>query len=521
MLWMKYKVYFVAILVTAVFLRFWRLGSFPPSLTWDEAAIGYNAYGLVTVHRDEWLNRTPLSFKSFGDYKSPLGIYLTAIPVALLGLTSLAVRLPVALAGVGIVVVGYFLAKEILKASQVKISGESQENASLFVMALLAISPWALHFSMIAFESTIATFLILLGILGLYKLPSEWWWGIMAGISLSLSLYAYHSAKIVVPLLGLMFLIRWRQQILKHPKKYLGLVVAGVIVALPLIYASFFGKASDRLYSSTILTNENRQLNPLPQIALKFVSGFAAHFRPDYLFLGKEITYRHTNGRDGILSPVEGVLILLGVLLVVRDRRFKSLRWLVIPVIISIVPAALGVDVPHANRSLLGLFWWQLLAGVGLLGVLPLVEGLKEGSRSQQLIAAALAFVIALPLAWHLKNDQRTYVSSSALKEMQYGYKEVIEYVRAHESEVDRVFFTNDYGQAYIYLLFYKRLNPMEFRGGALANYTITENPWKDGAGSKRVMIVGSGTDFPEQVNGVKDILYPDGKLAFRVVKLD
>ena len=48
-------------------------------LGWDEAATAYNGYGIVIVHRDEWLARMPITFKSFGDYKAAVAIYLDAI----------------------------------------------------------------------------------------------------------------------------------------------------------------------------------------------------------------------------------------------------------------------------------------------------------------------------------------------------------------------------------------------------------------------------------------------------------
>lgn len=151
---------------------------------------------------------------------------------------------------------------------------------------------------------------------------------------------------------------------------------------------------------------------------------------------------------------------------------------------------------------------------------MPWIEKQNSNSRVAQITAVVIALMVAAPLARHLRNDARTYATSEALADMQYGYRQAIEFARSKESEVDRIFFTNDYGQAYIYLLFYKKLTPMEFRGGGLANYVITDNPWKDGAGSKRVLIVGSSTDFPEQVQGIKDILYPDGKVAFRIVEI-
>jgi len=35
------------IVVLASFLRLFKLGSFPVSLTWDETALGYNAFSLL------------------------------------------------------------------------------------------------------------------------------------------------------------------------------------------------------------------------------------------------------------------------------------------------------------------------------------------------------------------------------------------------------------------------------------------------------------------------------------------
>ena len=70
---------FLGILLLASILRFYQLGNIPRGMSWDEVAIGYNGYGIATVRRDEWLNRLPITFKSFGDFKAPLAIYINAL----------------------------------------------------------------------------------------------------------------------------------------------------------------------------------------------------------------------------------------------------------------------------------------------------------------------------------------------------------------------------------------------------------------------------------------------------------
>jgi len=73
----------VVILVSSI-LRLWMLSKVPPSLTPDEAALGYNAYSILKTGHDEYGKFLPIIFKSFGDYKPGLYVYLTVPSVALL-----------------------------------------------------------------------------------------------------------------------------------------------------------------------------------------------------------------------------------------------------------------------------------------------------------------------------------------------------------------------------------------------------------------------------------------------------
>ena len=90
----------ILILCLAAFWRFFQIGIIPPSTQWDETAIGYNAYSVLKTGRDEYGRFLPLVFKSFGDYKPGLYIYLTVPFIAIFGLSELAVRFPSALAGI-------------------------------------------------------------------------------------------------------------------------------------------------------------------------------------------------------------------------------------------------------------------------------------------------------------------------------------------------------------------------------------------------------------------------------------
>ena len=103
----------ICIVLIGFVLRFYRLGENPPGLNWDEASLGYNAYAILKTGADEYGTQTPLSIRSFDDYKPPLYVYLTVPSVALFGLNAFSVRFVSALLGSLAVVVMYFLTKEI------------------------------------------------------------------------------------------------------------------------------------------------------------------------------------------------------------------------------------------------------------------------------------------------------------------------------------------------------------------------------------------------------------------------
>ena len=136
-----------AIFFLALILRLYRLGQIPPSLNWDEASVGWNGFSLATTGSDEYGKRFPLSIRSFNDYKPPIYTYTTIPIIALLGLSELSVRLPSALAGSVSVLLVYFLVRSLLQLDK----PVGSLKIPLITSLLLAVSPWHLQFSRIAF----------------------------------------------------------------------------------------------------------------------------------------------------------------------------------------------------------------------------------------------------------------------------------------------------------------------------------------------------------------------------------
>src|SRR3990167_416318 len=95
------NIYIALAAIVLLFLgtRLAKISEIPPSLYWDEASIGYNAYSVLQTGKDEWGETLPLHFRAFGEFKLPVYIYSVVIAEMFFGMSALAVRLPAVIYG--------------------------------------------------------------------------------------------------------------------------------------------------------------------------------------------------------------------------------------------------------------------------------------------------------------------------------------------------------------------------------------------------------------------------------------
>src|SRR5260221_1118573 len=200
---MKTKKYLIIlIIIIASLLRIWHLNINPPSLTPDEAALGYNAYSILKTGRDEYGTFLPIIFKSFGDYKPGFYIY-TAVPfVAVFGLNEWSVRLPSAVSGI----LAVWLLYKILQLMFQKEKG-AFSNLPLIAAFLLAISPWHIYFSRGGWEINLALTLTLSGIYFFLKSFTKIWYLYLSAICFALTYITYQGAKLSTTIVILLLLI--------------------------------------------------------------------------------------------------------------------------------------------------------------------------------------------------------------------------------------------------------------------------------------------------------------------------
>ncbi|OGD85896.1 hypothetical protein A2Z23_02965 [Candidatus Curtissbacteria bacterium RBG_16_39_7] len=532
------------IIFLAAFLRLFALNLSPPSLNWDEVSHGYNAYSILTTGKDEWGQSFPLtSFRIFGDYKLPFYIYLTA-PLTAFGLNEWTVRMVSALSGVGAVLFTFLLVQKLFK----------NQLLSLLSALFLAFSPWHLLLSRAAFEANLSLFLVILAtwlfLLGLEKekfLP-------LSALFCGLSLYAYNSAKIFVPLLIILLAFIYRKEIFAKMKFSVLALVLFLLMFLPHLVLLPSQEGQARFYWSTILDsgaianiNQARGTStlpgPLPRIVNNKATYFLSHFFPNwfshysaqFLFFQGGSHYQYSIPGKGVAYPLEIPFVIVGLFafLFLRTKgAILVLFWLVF----GPIAASVTRESPNVLRSILTLPSLQIISAFGVIKVAEWF-----GKFEKEFKTAFLALFVAL-LFFSSGVFLKNYFGEYRIKyswAWQYGYKEMARFVKENYDSYDRFVITKKYGEPHEFLLFYLKWPPQKYQTDPnLVRYFRSNWYWVDRFDKfyfvndweikenlkkrpeQKTLLITSPGNYPDYANKLLTVPFLTGVNAFEIVEL-
>lgn len=518
----KYWLLFIIILIIAIGLRIYKLDIIPPSLNWDEAAIAWNGYSIGQTHLDEYGTKFPLVFRSFGDYKAPGLIYILAVLSRIFGLSVWTVRLPVALAGISVVVLCFLLAKEIGRL--LKLSKEEKQMYPILSMGLIALNAWGIFFSRGAFEAMLAlsltmfgTWIWLLSLRKIYFLP-------LSLLSFLGAMYSYHSPKIFIPLFVIVLLALFAKKfILNISRSKLGFIftIIGMIVfiyfAIPLLRVSLLEKGSGRLDTSIFYDDKNQIKSMDFGIVIDFFKNYISHLDPRFLLTGDRLNNFRTELKfTGKLNLIEYSLLIVGIiyLIKVKNKMSKMLIWWLL---IGIVPAAIGKEVPHAIRSLNMLPAIVLISALGLLVVMKKIKKYKI-----HLFLGLLLYLLQFGL---FIKDYFFQFSVYAAPDWQYGMKQVTATAKQYENQVAKIIITNQYGQPHVLTYVYQEKDPVDVIYGLMGQkYQFRKINWEGDQFCQNCLLIGSPTEIDMHIPHdrgelIQTIYFPDGSVAFNIIK--
>ena len=491
----KYRLLFL-VLGLAALIRLLFLTSNPAALNWDEVSHGYNAYSVLKTGRDEWGSLLPLSnFRAYGDYPLALNLYLTIPFIAIFGLNEFSIRLPHALLGLLTVAATYLLVTGLTRSKKV----------SLLAALLVAIEPWSLFLSRFVVQSNLSVFFLTAALAAFFNRDKNKYLLPLSILFLGLTLYAYHTTRIVTPILLVSGLVIYGKSIWEslenRPKVRLLCLTIFLVLFVPFFILVAKPEAAARSKFTFIINEgaiskiiELRQQSKIPlaisrlyynrpiYFVNQFTHNYIGYFLPKFLFTEGGTQYQFSVPARGLLYPVGLPFFYLGLFLVIR-KAFKgetNYRFLLIWLAISPIPAAITTEPNAVVRASAMLPLPMIITAIAFVTITKLAKENFRLAHSRPLYLVYL-IILALFVGSYLKvyftGYRRDYSWS-----WQYGYKQAIEYSKVNYQKYAKIIVTKKYGEPHEFFLFFWPWNPKAYQTDPnLVRYHQSDWYWVDG----------------------------------------
>jgi 4-amino-4-deoxy-L-arabinose transferase-like glycosyltransferase len=325
------------ITLLAAVLRLYRLDDIPPGLCGDTA---YKGIGADRILMGEY----PIFFEESWGGIEPMYMYLLAGLFAVLGSTTLIIKVLSAIIGIVTVPLLYLLVRRML----------SSRAVALLASGFLAISYWHISYSRLGWEIILGPPFVILTLYLLWRALETHRWRdfVWAGLALGASLYTYQAQRFLPILIVCYLLCRgllekgfWREY---GAKVALSLAIAVLVFApLGLYFATHSGAFLRRAREVSIF---NPEMNP--EGALRSFLESSVKVLGTYNVSGDPLWRHNLPGRPAFDIPIS-VLFLLGLAISLTRWRQRPYSLLLFWLVILTLPPVLTPprDVPHFSRS--------------------------------------------------------------------------------------------------------------------------------------------------------------------------
>lgn len=534
----------VALTILGGALRIYDNTENPPSLNIDEVSFGYNAYSILQTGRDEHGVFMPLSFKSVGDYKNPLPIYLLVPFISVFGLNEFSVRMPTAIiATLSIPLFFVFFQKLVGKRS-----------VALVSTILLTLSPWHIYYARYAAENTIAMSLIIAATLLFLKFKDDKniIIGLLSGLLFALSMYTYYAERLFVPLLVAILVILFRVEFKLRYTRLILFLTGFSIISLPMVISSIWGVDSARAQMTCICndieftrnvllsdTNQNSLYGMLQNNSLLFFYGirkFLNYASPTFLFYNSlGMTVMGTYGL-GVMYLFEMPLLTYGVLSLFKINskvKVLVLSWL----ILGLFPAAVTLNEQHPGRTINILPMLIFLSGLGGVELIKVIK-LKFSNQMRLSTYALLGGLIIWSFAQAFLIF-RVHFPIERGEAFMEGTKQTVEYALEHNNQYSQIVFDPTRGLdgpyivsiPHMYVLFYSKYDPAVYQKEnkrkednifGFDKYRFRSINWRADQNKTGVLFIGSPWSIPEKDlkpnELLKKVYLTNGQVAFLIV---
>ncbi|GEM_PF-1315695 len=455
----EHRVLFVIFLL-ALILRVIFLEKAPVGFHADEVRIAWNSYSIAETGADDWGNRFPLYYNTFGDFR-PMGIFYTTIPsILLFGLNIFAVRLPGALFGALTVFPIYFFVKQLNKKDEV---------TALFASFFIAFIPWHWMVSRATSEGIISLFFTVCGLVfflwGYSKGKHYFTWSV---ISMIVSALFYHSIRpLSVPFLLTILVFQWMQRS-TVPRRAVIAITALTCFTIVLL----LGKGSLSRFSqvSVLAAKQTDEVlgahTQIPSYPVLVRDSYTEYFSAPFIIGDDAKPFRYRIFGIGIVGVALTAFFLAGFVSIAKGHNSALPLWLLL--IAPLSAAITFEDSPNLHRSLLMIPFVVIVAAYG-------ARHLLTQSTTQKIIGLLILCYFCgtttssiITYFGPAKNDIASFRN--------YGAQEVIQKIQTTGERYDHIVLTNQPDSLYPWYGFLAKPDARMFNSAA---HTRAEGSWR------------------------------------------
>ena len=341
------------ILTFAGFVYFYRLNSIPNGFYVDEATIAYNAISILQTGKDIFAQQSPILFRLLGSYTPPLFIYLSVPFITFFGMEPFIFRSISAISALVSIVFFFFLIKKlnIFKSS----------ITLFFATFFYAISPWLVFNARLGYEVTLAYLLFNIGIYFVYiafKNPKNLIWG---SIFLSLSTYAAHTQRYLVPIFLTFYFLVFRKLVFQ--KRNLRFLKLSFLVIILLQIPNFLVLNTPAFWvKNERLTEQNSS-----QVVSSIINQTFTYISPRNLFYElSDIDMQHTIPGISVMYNFLVIPFLIGIYLLFTSIKKTGYKFVLLLFVTSLIPAVFSGQFISIQRALPFLLPLIIVIGLGL-----------------------------------------------------------------------------------------------------------------------------------------------------------
>jgi len=546
--YLPYLILFISIIL-AIITRFYKLGEIPKELYIDEAGHGYSAYSILKTGKDEFGKSFPIVFRQFTDFKAPIYIYLLVPLISIFGPTSFAVRLPSSIFSILTIPLIFFLVKKISPKT------EGGYIASISAL-LLAISPWHIFYGRATFECTVALFFFLGGVFLFFKGLENPKLLILSAVSFAIAITGYNAQRLITPLMAIILFIKYRKVLLS--KTYIKFLLLGTLVGLAILLPSLsialtpgfwaratglnifsFNKAFPPGYMNGKTGFLGLIVNNLTFLSSKeFLSLYISYLSPRNMFVLGDYNSRSFFPELSTFFLWQAPFYLIGLYHLIKNKGLGELRFFTLALlIIGPLPAAVTRDPYSTIRALQLIFPQIIIVTIGIIAAYRFVQ--------KRILKIAFVLIFILLIIYSLAKLFSSVVILNEYYKAEYwnyGWEEVASTIKTLNPNLPIVVDTAR-EWPYIQILFSLKFDPATYQKEnfevplneyytnlnrqdvkKIGNIITRKIQWKPDIKKEQYLIGDSLAISQQQIDEhkltlIKDVYYPDGRIAYRIVK--